>query len=505
MRIVVIDPLAAGDATLRKGLARAYRLTQIPRSNIPRRDTPDEVARWIAGDGFPDGSLLPYPGHLAPEVVAAIAATNAHVVTVLRNPYDAFVATYEAAQARGADDGGGERKRRSSVMVGKPLDHPDVLGFLSHEFGSLLARANAWLLDGAAIPVRHEDFAADPLAALQHVANRIGPVDRVRMERAVPDAAGGSDRSRDDPSSEHDLATGDAVALLGNAHLAIFRDHYADLVAALGYEVRQPDADWIGATVPNDDSGAAMIAPASLRRFRYARRGGHERFVRVGDDLVQRFVALGGLRTDDRVLDVGSGVGRIAFALTKFLDERGRYEGFDVDVEGIRWSQENITPRFPNFRFQVADVYSGNYNPEGTQHPATYRFPFDDGSFSFVFLTSVFTHLLPDAAANYLREIARVLEAGGRCYCTWNLLTPRSLDDLAHGVGGKRFPVDKGFYRLQKEDNPERSIAYAEDWVRTSVADAGLRIVEPIHDRGWSRERHAAQEHQDIVIVTKPA
>ena len=92
MRIVVIDPLGAGDAALRKGLARAYRLTQIPRSSLPPRDDPGAVARWIAGDGFPDDSLLPYPGHRAPEVVAAIAASGAHVVTVLRNPYDAFVA-----------------------------------------------------------------------------------------------------------------------------------------------------------------------------------------------------------------------------------------------------------------------------------------------------------------------------------------------------------------------------------------------------------------------------
>lgn len=77
-----------------------------------------------------------------------------------------------------------------------------------------------------------------------------------------------------------------------------------------------------------------MIAPAFLRRFPNARRGGHVRCVRAGDDLVQRFVALSGLRADDRVLAVGSGVGRIGFAPTTFLDEPGRYEGFDAD--GVR-------------------------------------------------------------------------------------------------------------------------------------------------------------------------
>jgi SAM-dependent methyltransferase len=501
MRIVVVDPLGTGDATLRRGLARVYGLTAIPRATIPRRDDPDDVAAWIVGAGFPDGSLLPYPGHFAPAVTEAIAAVGAHVVTLLRDPYDAFAAAYQDAQAR-VEEGGGEegRKRRSSVMVGKPIDHPDVLGFLSHEFRSQLERADAWQLAGAAIVARQEDVAADPVAALHRVTELIQPVDPAALKRALK-----RDRSADGARAGSGDRDDDPGGALGDIHLALFRDHHADLIATLSYAVREPSPAW--ADEEASDAAAAgdeMIAPAMLRRFRYARRGGHERFVRVGDELVERFVAMGGLRPDDRVLDVGSGVGRIAFALTKFLDERGRYEGFDVDAEGIRWSQENISPRFPNFQFQVADVYSKNYNPAGSQPPSAYRFPFADGTFSFVFLTSVFTHLLPEAAANYLREIARVLEPGGRCYCTWNLLTPESLDDLARGAGGKRFPIDKGFYRLQKEDNPERSIAFDEGWVRDTIETAGLRVVEPIHYRGWSRERHAAQEHQDIVIAARP-
>ena len=59
------------------------------------------------------------------------------------------------------------------------------------------------------------------------------------------------------------------------------------------------------------------------------------------------------------------------------------------------------------FRFHRADVASEAYNPEGAAPSSTYRFPFRDWSFDFIFLSSVFTHMLPDAVEHYLHEIAR--------------------------------------------------------------------------------------------------
>src|SRR5581483_5976294 len=48
-------------------------------------------------------------------------------------------------------------------------------------------------------------------------------------------------------------------------------------------------------------------------------------FRTAGEENRELFVNLGGLRTNDDVLDVGSGVGRIAVGLTGWL--QGRYEG----------------------------------------------------------------------------------------------------------------------------------------------------------------------------------
>lgn len=53
-------------------------------------------------------------------------------------------------------------------------------------------------------------------------------------------------------------------------------------------------------------------------------------------------------------------------------------------------------------------------------------------SFDFVFLTSVFTHLLPEDMNNYFSEVVRVLTHARRCLITYFLLTFESLPEYLH-------------------------------------------------------------------------
>ena len=57
---------------------------------------------------------------------------------------------------------------------------------------------------------------------------------------------------------------------------------------------------------------------------------------------------------------------------------------------------KNITPKFPKFRFKVADVFNSLYEKNGINKGEKFHFPFHDKEFDFIFLTSVFTHMLPD-------------------------------------------------------------------------------------------------------------
>jgi ubiquinone/menaquinone biosynthesis C-methylase UbiE len=116
------------------------------------------------------------------------------------------------------------------------------------------------------------------------------------------------------------------------------------------------------------------------------------------------------LRRDDRVLDLGCGVGRLAFPLARYLSDRGSYEGLDVARASMEWCTAHICASHPNFRFTTADVTTQD-NVRG-EDPARYRFPYEDGSFDLVYAGSLFSHLLPTAAVNYLAETARVLRSG---------------------------------------------------------------------------------------------
>jgi 2-polyprenyl-3-methyl-5-hydroxy-6-metoxy-1,4-benzoquinol methylase len=76
-------------------------------------------------------------------------------------------------------------------------------------------------------------------------------------------------------------------------------------------------------------------------------------FRKQGKELVERFVKLAGLQPHHAVLDIGSGIGRVAIPLTEYLSEEGRYEGFDVVEKGVQWCQAHITQQFPNFPVPV--------------------------------------------------------------------------------------------------------------------------------------------------------
>src|SRR4029079_302816 len=113
-----------------------------------------------------------------------------------------------------------------------------------------------------------------------------------------------------------------------------------------------------------------------------------------------------------------------------------------------------ITPRNARFRFHHADIAGGAYNPSGRLTAGTYRFPFDDRSFDFVFLGSVFTHMLPEDVAHYLREIARVLAPGGTCAASFFLLADERRGDVEAGRSFLAFPFPVASGRLHDRRRP---------------------------------------------------
>jgi ubiquinone/menaquinone biosynthesis C-methylase UbiE len=227
-------------------------------------------------------------------------------------------------------------------------------------------------------------------------------------------------------------------------------------------------------------------------------------FKKKGEEFLRYFIERGGLKPTDRILDVGCDTGRMAVPLTKFLDKEGSYEGFDIDAGGINWSTKSITSKYPNFRFQLVDIYNGSYNPKGRHKASEYKFPYENESFDFVFLTSVFTHMLSKDMENYLSEIARVLKKGGRCFVTFFILNAESVKLIE----AKRTRLDfkykfEGYSTLAK-NAPESAVAHNEHFIKMLYEKYALEIVKPIHYGSWCGRKDFLS-YQDIVVAVKKA
>ncbi|MGI9048078.1 MAG: methyltransferase domain-containing protein [Rubrobacteraceae bacterium] len=168
-------------------------------------------------------------------------------------------------------------------------------------------------------------------------------------------------------------------------------------------------------------------------------------YLRVGRVVKEAVLEKTGLPPTGGVLDVGCGSGRMARHFLDYIEPPGRYVGMDIQRPFIEWCNEHLGGANGAFEFYHQDIYNGGYNPGGKIRASEYRFPFEDGSFDAIILYSVFTHLLPEDAGNYMREVARLLKPGGRCYSTWYLLTRNAevkylLPNIREGQVGYGFP-----------------------------------------------------------------
>lgn len=217
-----------------------------------------------------------------------------------------------------------------------------------------------------------------------------------------------------------------------------------------------------------------------------------------GERALSHFIEFCGLQPHHQVLDVGSGIGRMAVPLTRYLNETGSYDGFDVVEKGVEWCREHIAVRFPNFKFQYIPIDNDLYRTDG-KNAANFQFPFDGNRFDFVIVNSVFTHMVLEEVDNYLEEISRVLKPGGCCYATFFLF-----DQKMAWPEGFDFPFDHGEYRLMDEEVKSANVAFDENYLLRDLAEKKRLSVRHLFYGSWrGLPRQDCKEFQDIVIFQK--
>jgi SAM-dependent methyltransferase len=262
---------------------------------------------------------------------------------------------------------------------------------------------------------------------------------------------------------------------------------------------------------PEPESWTVAYDPALIPPLPLMRTEGIdvlEEWFRWGEEWSMLLRVYGGLTRRSAVLEIGCGLGRTAFPLRYLLSSEGRYDGFEIARQKVEFLARTFTPAFPNFRFTWADVRNTYYNPAGRVEPAEYRFPYPDRHFDIVYAASVFTHMVPENAAHYLQETARVLRPGGRALVSVFLLDhydparPRPLGfarddfrfDHAYGGWGDEF-------RTVVPENPEQMTAYRRSLLERLARQAGLRFAAPVVPGLWSGAAERWVGAQDLLAL----
>ncbi|MFM2387776.1 MAG: hypothetical protein RL660_2533 [Bacteroidota bacterium] len=225
-------------------------------------------------------------------------------------------------------------------------------------------------------------------------------------------------------------------------------------------------------------------------------------FEAVGANVVKMLVEKHGLQPQHALLDIGSGIGRIAIPLTKVLSE-GKYCGFDVVQTGVDWCTKNISNKHPHFVFSYVELNNDLYRNDG-QSADQFRFPYEDESFDFAVANSLYTHMMPAEVQHYYTELFRVLKPGGKCYATF-FTVPTTQPEQYTSNPAFKFSVQAENYRLMDGEVTAANIAFDETYLRTTIINPQQFDIVYTSYGYWRNEslKPQCEEFQDIVVVQR--
>jgi len=206
------------------------------------------------------------------------------------------------------------------------------------------------------------------------------------------------------------------------------------------------------------------------------------------------------LTPNQRVLDYGCGLGRLAIPMSAYLDTNsGSYCGVDTNATCIRRNQRAFS-RYKNFRFEHTNIYSKMYNSEGGNIEELLKL-YLGKPFNLAFLFSVFTHILPKDCDFLLEFLRSQLVTKGEVFSSWFLINDETQKRIDAGLSRKKFIHQHHDVRIENPEVPEGAVAYYEQDVLERFKKAGFSDVR-IHYGTW-RGGINSWVNQDIIVARR--
>lgn len=161
-----------------------------------------------------------------------------------------------------------------------------------------------------------------------------------------------------------------------------------------------------------------IIIPAKHLRYGGSLFKDNLFFLQSAKDEADRLIKNFDMTTEDCVLDLGCGVGRLAIGILELLGNIRGYSGVDIGEKSIQWCKKYIATRTPNFEFYHLNLFNQRYNPKGQRIDNDFQFPFPKQKFDIIYLYSVFSHMIIDDIKTYLKEFYRMLKQNGGVFLT---------------------------------------------------------------------------------------
>lgn len=240
MRIFIAGQPKTGNVWVRKIFSVMYDLEDLNESIKKVPETEIQFEQFVRRGAFKENAIMHQHLYPKPELLEAAESIDCHLISMLRNPYDAFVSFYfyiNKFAERFTDTPPG-------ILIDKSIDHPDVIAFIKESYCEHLTMSWQWLCSDKSLIIRYEDLLNNSYAIIKAVSEKIYPIpdksihDR-RITYALNECKAEKMKAKGGWLSDHirSATTGNWKEHLTEVHLQVFRAHYADLIEKLGYEV----------------------------------------------------------------------------------------------------------------------------------------------------------------------------------------------------------------------------------------------------------------------------